>query len=299
MKVGYKQIEKNHLIEIDNEKGIKIYLSRVGASLHSIYYRGQLMTLTPQNVGDFLKTNCFYGKTIGPTFEKINNIVTCINNPLKTKIEKEKLGLNAAIFDVAEFHNKNGLGAVIFKFGSKREVFGLSGNIIYQVSYGLNEKNEIEISLNALGDQDAPLTMSSFTYFTLGEKDLKNLSLTLSSSRIIDEGKEKELVPQLDFNHKKNLFSDLDEESGYNHFIKMDKREAVLKSDEIELRIETDFGCVYLESDNNGSVFKTEHTASNKHRGLLLGFMDHPLFPRLVKKKNLYSKTIKLTFSQK
>ena len=157
MKVGYKLIEKNYFIELDNENGLKVYTSRVGASLYAIKYKDTFMLAKPEHTKDFFDINCLNGKLIENAIK---------DDPISIK----KHGISFATFDVSNFHNKNGMGAVIFRLVPKKGYLNLPGNIIYQVAYTIKEdSSDLEVSINAMSSEDCSFDISYSTPIFLGE----------------------------------------------------------------------------------------------------------------------------------
>ena len=158
MKANYIEIDKHHLIELSNDLGLTIYLSKYSASINAIYYKNKLMTVSPLQYEDFIKPNCLLGKTLD-----------------LAKEEKEK-GLEYARFEVSNLYNKKGTALVIFKFKPLYD-----RNLFYQIAYSINnQSNELEISLNAMTNVDNYFSLAKHLVFSLGEDDVKKLTLNIA-----------------------------------------------------------------------------------------------------------------------
>lgn len=323
MKYEYKQIDKFHFIEMDNERNLKVYINRNGATIAAILYKGQLMTMTPINVREFFKPGVYYGKTIGPIANRVKEGKVDIEG--KTYILAPNEGVNAlhggkngisrAEFSVANFYNKNGYLSVILRYTSKKGYSDLPGNIIYEIAFTMNDKNDdFDVSLNAMNENyDCPFSLTNHTFFTLGERDVKDLTLTIPSHRFIETGKddllpleEKDIIPCLDFNKGKLIGKDIHDPylqnhktKGYDHCFILDKKEIILEGSTYKLTVTTDFPAVHIYSDNYSDGVKMRNTTLATHRGLAIEPEDNLLNRKNTYKRSLYSRNIKYVFEEK
>ena len=64
MKYKTHIINKLNLLEVDNEQGLRIIFSPIGASIRDIYFNDKKVTLSPEKTVDFLDQTNILGKPI-------------------------------------------------------------------------------------------------------------------------------------------------------------------------------------------------------------------------------------------
>ena len=321
MKYEVKLENKVITITLDNGCGLVVILTNVGASIVSIKFNDELLTLTPEKITDFLNPNIYYGKTIGPFVNRMKDSSITIDNvdyPLDANefpnsLHSGKFGLSNQRFKYDIINNKGFIGAV-FMLTKKHKADNIPGKIVYTIGYVMQEgDNTLYVSMNARSDKNTILGMTNHTYFTLGEKKIDNLKLTIPSHKFIETGKEdllplneKIIIPCLDFQKGKRLDKDINDSylqehksKGYDHCFLLDKGEIKLENSKYLLEITTDFDAVQIYSDNYEDNIKMLNTEEIIHRGVAIEPQDNILTRRYLKKGEFYTHKINYKFSKK
>jgi aldose 1-epimerase len=116
-----------------------------------------------------------------------NNGPTSLHGGLK--------GLDKALWEAAPFENEDGAG-IVFTYTSKDGEEGYPGNLHMQVTYTLNDSNELMIDYEAKTDKATPLNLTQHSYFDLageGKGKVLGHELTLNADRFTPV--DKNLVP--------------------------------------------------------------------------------------------------------
>ena len=252
MKYDIKK-EKNIItITIDNECGLSVTLTNIGASIVSINYQGELMTLTPKKMTDFVKPTIYYGKTIGPFPGRVKDGLINIKgetyqldqNEGNNCLHSGKYGLSNQIFKYDVIKQKGFIG-VNFMLTKKNKIDGVPGKIVYTVGYVLQEgNNSLNVFMRAMTNIDTIVGLTNHTYFTLGEQKVDSLKLTIPSHQFIYSNSEdltplevRPIIPCLDFQKGKRIDKDINDPflqehktKGYDHGFILDKGEIRLES---------------------------------------------------------------------
>jgi len=95
-----------------------------------------------------------------------------------------KIGFDKVIWDGQDFRNKDGAG-VVFRYTSPDGEEGYPGTLKVQVTYTLNDRNELVVDYLATSDKPTPVNLSQHTYFNLtgGQRDVLDHELTLDADR--------------------------------------------------------------------------------------------------------------------
>ena len=306
---------------IKNNNGLDLALTSLGASIYSIKFCGELMTLTPQDYQDFAKDNIYYGKTIGPIPNRLKNGRIVINrkayqlntNEDKNTLHSSNIGLHQKMFDY-EIVDKEEMTSVIFYYQKKNMEDNLPGNVSYTIQYDLYKKeNILVLQLIARSDKNTVMGLTNHTYFSLGQSHLDGLTLTIPSHYFIETGKEdllplkeRKILPCLDFNEPKRIEKDIDDpylqnhrSLGYDHCFLLNKGNIKLENNKYILDIQTDFPAVQIYSDNYVDNIKMMKTDETNHRGIAIEPQDNLLKRIILKKGSIYHRTIKYRFYQK
>ena len=283
------KIKNNELIEV-NSGDLVITLSNLGASIYSIKFKGEYMTHTPKEFIDWLKPNSYYGKTIGKIAGRVlledgSILLHGGKNGLSNKLFKSSISVDNE-HTVIEFTLEN-----------------------FKVSYLING-NTVEIKYDLDVKQDIYLSLTNHTYFTLGERNINNLSLKLDSDYFVEVDKDnllplrkKKVLPCLDFKEGKPLSKDINDTylmnshtKGYDHYLYFNNEKKIeLSSDKHQLEITTDFDGVVLYSDNYFD-FEASHTNQKENRSIAIEPQDEPIQISRLITKDKYIRFIKFEF---
>ena len=272
-------------IEFDNEQGLKVTFTTLGAAIYSIYFNDEIMTLTPVNSIDFLKESCYYGKTIGPVCGRIKNgLLNIDNNEYHYPINEGKNTLHSGI---------NPLSQQIFQYEIKDNQIIFSTifqNVFYKVIYTVTDSLLLEYVVNALSA--TPIALTNHAYFCLGDDSIDNLYLKIHSHRFIEVDPsdlipsiERGIISPLDFNNIKKVIDDINhpylvnsKTKGYDHPLIFDQeKEVIIYNDRYQLTIITDYDSVLIYSDNYVDDIDVINTTSKTHRAIAIEPQDHQL----------------------
>lgn len=197
----YKIINHSNNIEeikIKNNIGFLVSFLNLGATIKDIHSKDkngvfESVVMHPLNVNEFIKTDSYYGKTIGRFSGRINYGKFELND----KIYQLELNDNE--------HNclhggSNGFSELIFNysikdcedkitvlFTSKSVNDGFPGIVDLEVSYTLYENSQvIDIEYFAISNEDTVLNLTNHTYFNLsgfGKRNILKHELFINSSK--------------------------------------------------------------------------------------------------------------------
>ena len=308
-------------ITIDNECGLKATLTNIGASIVSITFNNQLMTLTPKKMTDFVKPNIYYGKTVGPFPGRVKDGLIDIKgtqyqldqNEGNNCLHSGKYGLSNQIFKYDVIKQKGFIG-VNFMLTKKNKIDGVPGKIVYTIGYVMQEgDNTLNVFMRASSNEDTIIGLTNHSYFTLGESKVDALKLTIPAHKFIVTG-EEDLLPHelnivppcLDFQKGKRIDKDFQDpflqehrSKGYDHSFILDKGEIRLENKKYQLDITTDFESVTIYTDNYADDIPMLGTEEKLHRGVAIEPQDSLLERKLIEKGKVYSRSIRYSFSEK
>lgn len=213
----YKTLKFNkiNMIEADNESGLILLVSPVGASIRSMTFDGIQMLDIPKNDVDFFSKESTLGKTLGPI----------LNGNLNYEIAgraysfNKDYSLNNVLFAGTPFLDKK-LFSMTYSYNKKNMKDGLPGNVKYYISYSMaTGRNEILVDYRVMTDKPTPINLSNNIRFILGSEDVNDLFVTIPPSR------------------KKKF----DEISLDNVDLTNSKNPIIIENTEIKLEIESDY----------------------------------------------------------
>ncbi len=303
---------------------LEVILSNLGASIYSIKFHDELMTLTPSNKDDFLHENIYHGKTIGRVANRIKGNIVEIANHKYALANNEGAntlhgGLNALSsqkFNYVIRKNKKSI-KVTFHYLDKEKDIGFPGNLDVYVTYLLTD-SYLKISFKASVDKLSMCSLTNHAFYTLGSNSLKELKLCIKSHKCLNPNPDdllpldiKEVDKVMDFTSLRRINKFIKDPylinsktKGYDHYYYFD--DVNLKTAQIKLvnkkykmSVYTDFPGVQIYSDN----YKTREafTQSNKllHRAIAIEPSQSQKEFHYLDKDETYNHFIKLVFKQK
>lgn len=324
MKIEFTKLNKQRIIVLDNEIGLKLFIVNNGASLFKIVFDNKVMNLVPKQWPDFFRKDIYYSKTIGPIPNRIKDGIVTIDgkdyqmqqNEGNNTLHSGDLGLSNFVFSYnGKIQNENIL-AVNFILRTRKMKNGLPGNILYQVTYAIFAKeNKFQILFNAHSDDDTMLSMTNHLFFTLGDSNLSDMSLTIPSHKYIESNKDnllpievKEIIPCLDFQKGKKIMKDINDEylqnhrtKGYDHCFIKDKgdKPIILENTNYKLTINSEFDSVQIYTDNYPDNVEVLTSEEKFNRGVAIEPEDNLLGDHSLKKNDDYSRLIEYKFEKK
>lgn len=284
-------------IELTNDSGLKVILSNLGASIVEIYFNNDLLTMSPINKDDLKRGDIYYGKTIGPIANRIENGLVVINNkeyhlPLNEKKACNHSGINGLSNQIFNYRYNN--DSVEFYLDYEGD---LLGKTIYKVIYKL-VNSTLRIEFDALPNQDTIIALTNHTFFNLGENGINNLSLTIPADYYVESDQnliprnKKEINKDLDFNKEKKI------SLAYDHcyFLK-DSKISYLRSNKYELIIKTDYPCLQIYTDNFSDGVDIKNTSLRTRRGIAIEPEDSLIDRPIIRSGNHYQRYIEYIFT--
>lgn len=284
MKITEKKITDYVQITLENETGMYICLTELGAGIREIRVpdrdgESKIVTLCPFDEEVF--RNGYWGKTIGRTSGRIANAVFSIgdktatlekNNHWQDNLHGGSEGLHAKVFSHKVIKCVD-YTDVIFVYKSPDGEGGYFGNADVKVTYRIFEKeNTFRIIFSGETDSEALLNLTNHVYFNMSGnlcQSVKEQTLFINASRV---GRLNErliieeivsVAPEFDFRTAHKIGDCIYNENvqrhtfGYDHpyFLdnpKIDKLAASFESAHsgIRLEVRTTYPCVVFYADS-------------------------------------------------
>lgn len=317
-------------LEIVNNKGLKVILSDLGASIYAIYINDVIMTLSPKEIKDFGQIGVYHGKTIGRVAGRIKDGKFSINNK-EYQVELNEAGIktlhggfngiSTKIFDyeTMELEDKT---VINFHYLSEDGEANFPGALDINVRYIIpNDELTLTIEFDAVSSDDTLCKLTNHAYFCLGSSKIDELKLRINSPSFIEVDNETLIPlrdvsvldrPSCDFRESKYIVRDIDDPylkdsctKGYDMHFNFEKIDTVnpqitLSNDNYEMNITTDFQGCQIYSDNfTNSIHFISNETDNRRRGVAIEPQDSHLWEHILRKDELYHRFIKYTFSVK
>ncbi|MBP2241528.1 aldose 1-epimerase [Cytobacillus eiseniae] len=338
MKESFGQIgdQPVYLFTIINECGVKVKSINYGCIITEIIVPdrdGQFenVVLGHDSLDDYLNDTNFLGAVVGRvggrikggSFELDGKMYTLAQNDSVNHLHGGIKGFDKVVWEAEVIED-----GICFKYESKDGEEGYPGNLLLEVTYTLNNENELSIHYRAHSDQKTLLTVTNHSYFNLSgnvKRDVLKHTLTLKSDRFLEL--DDEFIPTgylakvdhtpFDFREERMIETGVHSEhpqnvlvgNGYDHpFILSTnhENEMVLKDAESGriLIVETDEPAVVVYSGNSLQSEKGfQGVPASKYLGICLetqGLPDaihHADFPSIILDKGqLYSSVTKYKF---
>ncbi|MCL6616979.1 MAG: galactose mutarotase [Anoxybacillus ayderensis] len=185
---------------LTNDHGMEVTCLNYGCIITSILVpdkNGNMenVVLAFDNFSSYLTNRPYLGAVIGRVAGRIKNSSFQLNgktyklraNEYKNHLHGGKKGFHHVIWQATGFSKKEEVG-VRFSHRSVDGEEGYPGNVDVQVTYTLNNQNELIISYHAVSDQDTPFTLTNHTYFNLSgnvKRDILQHELKIKSDRFL------------------------------------------------------------------------------------------------------------------
>ncbi len=323
-----------HLYTLKNKSGMTVKLTNYGGIITSIQVpdkNGKIedIALGFDSLAPYVQGHPYFGAIVGRYGNRINkgkysydgkDYQLTINDGIHhlhggTK-GFDKVIWKADTFRIAE---KDEAG-VRLTYLSKDKEQGYPGNFKIELSYSLNNENELLIEYQGETDHPTPVNVTHHSYFNLTgcKENILNHELMIAGDRftVVDETliPTGELRPveetPMDFRSPNKIGARIDEAGGYDHNFVLDKEPGTFKlaaslyepkSGRFMQVFTTEPGVQFYSGNFlDGSIIGKNKTQYNKHYGLCLEtqhFPDSPNqkeFPNTILKPNekYYHKTI-------
>lgn len=241
-----------HLFELKNKQGVQAYLTNFGARIVGLWVPDKQGNLRDVVLG-FAKASDYhnpaepyFGTIVGPFGNRIakgtfqldgHAYQLAVNNGVNTLHG----GFNGVHFANWTVKAKND-SSITFAYTLPDRSEGFPGNIAMQVTYALNEQNELTIAYQAQSDKKTVINLTNHAYFNLngeGSGSILNHQIKLYAdeftpvdSTLIPTGKlEKVIGTPFDFTVKKAIGRDMNAHDrqlsygkGYDHNFVLNKQ---------------------------------------------------------------------------
>ena len=239
---------------IKNENGMVVSFIDLGAAVYEIIMNDKKgnpvqISATYDNPISYEEQTTYFGAVVAPYANRIANAKFAIDGEIyETDANNNENSLHSGVNGIAkkiwqvkeQTENK-----IIFTYDAKDLEQGFPGNIHYEVTYELTEKNELSIAYYAVSDKKTTINMTNHTYFNLAgalSGSVHNHELMIKASHYTPVKDAKaiptgEIAPvegtPFDFRVAKKIGRDINEDFdqliyglGYDHNFAIDKESA-------------------------------------------------------------------------
>ena len=298
---------------VDNEKGLKVSILNLGATITEIKTvdrSGEFghIVLSYEDEKNYIENPSYYGATVGRTAGRIDKGKFTLNDN-EYILNKNygvnsghggSVGFNKKIWNVNAIETEEKI-TLEFSYLSKDLEEGYPGNLEIKVSYEITEDNKLIFKIQGVSDKDTLMNITNHCYFNLSgdyKEDILNHTLKMNCDRFlaIDEngGVTGEIIPvnntEFDFIEEKKIGQDIEGSSkqmklgyGYDHpfmFNENEKGNVELYDEKSGryMKVTAEYPCVVVYSQNfiDGLVLK-EGKETKKRNGICLEVQYPPI----------------------
>lgn len=309
-KLGDEEIIK---YSVDNEKGLKVSILNLGATITEIKTvdrNGEFghIVLSYEDEKNYIENPSYYGATVGRTAGRIDKGTFTLNDN-EYILNKNygvnsghggSVGFNKKIWNVNTIETEEKI-TLEFSYLSKDLEEGYPGNLEIKVSYEITEDNKLIFKIQGVSDKDTLMNITNHCYFNLSgdyKEDILNHTLKMNCDRFlaIDEngGVTGEIIPvnntEFDFIEEKKIGQDIEGLSkqmklgyGYDHpfmFNENEKGNIELYDEKSGryMKVTTEYPCVVVYSQNFiDSLVLKEGKETKKRNGICLEVQYPPI----------------------
>lgn len=309
-KLGDEEIIK---YSVDNEKGLKVSILNLGATITEIKTvdrNGEFehIVLSYEDEKNYIENPSYYGATVGRTAGRIDKGRFTLNDN-EYILNKNygvnsghggSVGFNKKIWNVNAIETKEKI-TLEFSYLSKDLEEGYPGNLEIKISYEITEDNKLIFKIQGVSDKDTLMNITNHCYFNLSgdyKEDILNHTLKMNCDRFlaIDEngGVTGEIIPvnntEFDFIEEKKIGQDIEGLSkqmklgyGYDHpfmFNENEKGHIELYDEKSGryMKVTTEYPCVVVYSQNFiDSLVLKEGKETKKRNGICLEVQYPPI----------------------
>ncbi|MBP1949793.1 aldose epimerase family protein [Virgibacillus litoralis] len=345
MKITTQHINPNEhitwqLYTLSNDNQMEVSILNYGGTITEIRTPDRNGTIENvvlgfNNYQDYIENPAFFGAIIGrvagrikdAAFQADNQLYKLTANDGDNHLHGGTTAFHHALWETSPFETDTSVG-VKLSHKSPDGDDGYPGNVHADVTYELNNENQLIITYDATTDKTTPLALTNHTYFNLSgdlKETVENHIVTVASNRIaalndnfIPTGKKLnvERTP-FDFTSGRNIKDGINSShlqnkivgNGYDHYFFLEKQnhsDVTVKEKKSgrTLTVNTDEpGMVMYTSNNLGNGLKLKEGMSERYLGLCLETQKHPAsllyddFPSiLLHPEEKYHSSTKFTF---
>ncbi|WHY86023.1 aldose epimerase family protein [Neobacillus novalis] len=325
---GTLENKQIHSFTITNDNGVELSCINYGCIITKIIVPDRMgnyenIVLGYDTLEEYIKDTCFLGAVVGRVAGRIKGgsfsldgkTYSLFKNENKNHLHGGMKGFNQVVWKASVFEGREEAGIQFFYLSPDGEE-GYPGNVKINVTYALNNQNELIVRYAGESDQKTLLNVTNHSYFNLSgnlKRDVLDHTLRLKSnsfleinSELLSTGKILEVDDTpFDFRNGRKIRSGATSQhsqnilagNGYDHPFLLythNDQEILLKDQESgrTLTVETEEPGVVVYSGNNlPSAGQTRGVLLRKHLGICLetqGLPDaihHPHLPSWVLEK--------------
>lgn len=325
MKIKEYTREGVNFVELVNKNNFKVELVDIGAAIFGVYLDETPLTLTTKDISDFLRKRHHHGKTIGRVSGRIYKGQYTIGdktyqidlNDNGNSLHGGENGISNQRF-IGKVNEYSDYTDVIYTYLSPDGESGFNGEMSFTITYRVFEnKNIIELTMEAIPSEDTICMMTNHVYFSLGDYNNSKLLLQVNASYhvVVDEklipASLKEVNEQTDFRTPKLLVRDIEHPDlrnssmhGYDmeyifDEVNFNNPQVILSNEKYLLNIYCDTKGTIIYSDNfeNTAKFLT-NSDDLRRRGIAIEPSDHHLESHFIKANEKYVRHITYEFKK-
>ena len=312
---------------ISNQNGMKMSVIDLGATIQSVKMKNKEgkeldLVLGYDDPKDYQNYTFYFGAAIGRNANRIDQAevtldgkkVTLEQNDNENNLHSGSKGFHAVLWTL----EKSDDHSMTFSYLSKDGEQDFPGNMQAEVTYTLNDENEIEISYHAVSDKETVANFTNHSYFNLNGHDsgyVENQELEILASYFTPVKNSKsiptgEIVKvsgtPMDFRNMKRIGEEIGADyqqivyaGGYDHNYVLDKADgtmqlaarAMSKESGITMDVYTDCPGIQFYSGN----FITDHQGKEGvEYGFRQGFcLETQYFPNAVNEEQFEAPVLK------
>ena len=325
MKVNTYVKEGLNFIEVVNDSFLRVIFCDLGASIFNIYFYNESMTHNVKDIKDYKESNCYYGKTVGRTSNRLKGYRFIIDDKIYNLEPNEGVnvlhggvnGLSTKSFK-AKVNTYPEYIEVLFNYTSPHLEAGYPGKVDIEVKYLVYKAiDKLEVRYNAKSDANTLFSLTNHAYFSLGDKDISNLDLYIRGHKYLNVDKSnliavdiKDINEVMDFTKYKRISKDINSDylkgkmmNGYDSYWYFDENNAnrinvSLRNDKYRMDIYTDFKGVQIYSSNYEPPFDLDNEIKYRD-SVAIEPSDSFYKPNVLLKGQTYSRNITYLFIKK
>lgn len=184
-----------NLYTMENKNGMRVSVANIGAALVRVEVpdrqgRREDVVLGFDSAEEYLQNGCFFGVVIGPNANRIGKASFCldgVNYPLSVNDGVNNLHSDRNLgWHKCFWEADSGEDSVTFRLADKPDNMGFPGAKKAEITYSLNDENELRLHYHASSDKRTVLNLTNHSYFNLeghGSGSIEGHELWLGASR--------------------------------------------------------------------------------------------------------------------
>lgn len=237
-----------HLFTFKNKEGLEIQLSDFGGIITNILMpdkngKTKDVVLGFDTLEEYLENPPYFGALIGRVAGRISGAQFTLDGQVYRLSKNNNsghlhggiTGFNKKLWEVVLFRQNK----LVLKYTSPDGEEGYPGNLGVEVSYSLQNKNELHIEYQAKTDRPTPVNLTNHSYFNLsGSGDILGHKVEIAADRYLESDEHTFPTGKLldvkdtafDFRKAKSIRSDFEQTNGgYDHVFALNKKPGKLR----------------------------------------------------------------------